>query len=87
MKKVSEIHGRFNSFAAVAAALGMKQPKGKTEKSRKCPECGGELRHIGASNVRVCDFSTLEESEYKKKGKAIPVYVIRKCAYREVDPV
>ena len=87
MKKISEIHGRFNSFAAVAAALGIKQPKPKAEKPRKCPNCGGELRRVGSSNVWVCDFSTLEEAEYKKKGETVQVYVIRKCNHRDIDPV
>lgn len=87
MKNISEIHGRFDSFAAVAAALGMKQPKVKPEKARKCPDCGAELRHVGTTNVWLCDFSTMEEAELKKGGKTVPVYVLKKCLYREIDPV
>lgn len=87
MKNISEVHGRFNSFKAMGAALGMKAPKAKPEKERKCPDCGGELRRVGTTNVWMCDFSTLEDAEYKKDGETVKVYVIRKCNHREIDPV
>lgn len=85
MKKISDVHGRFNSFSAVADALGMKLPKVKAEKPRKCPNCGGELRRVGSTNVWICDFSILEEAEYKKKNETVEVYVIKKCPHSEID--
>lgn len=87
MKNIAEVHGKFNSFAAVAAAIGMKRSKTKSEKARKCPECGMELRQVGGTNVWMCDFSTIEEAELKKNGKVTPVYVLKKCLHREIDPV
>lgn len=87
MKNIAEVHGKFNSFAAVAAAVGVKQPKVKTEKTRKCPECGMDLRHVSGTNVWMCDFSTIEEAELKKGGKITPVYVLKKCPHREIDSI
>lgn len=86
MKKISGVHGRFNSFAALAEALDIKPPESKPEKPRKCPYCGGTLRHCANSNVWLCDFFTMEENSYVKNEQTIEVYVLRKCFHREFDP-
>lgn len=82
MKNISDVHGRFNSFGDMAAALGMKAPKGKAEKARKCPNCGGELRKCGNTNVYVCDFSKLEDAT-AKDGTAVQVFT--KCGNVVID--
>lgn len=71
---MKQVHGTFNSFATLGAAMGLKTPKIK-EKERKCPDCGGVMKHVAGSNVFVCPFSKLEERELKGK----PVQVFSKC--------
>ncbi len=71
---MKQIHGTFNSFETMAAAMGFKTPKIK-EKEHKCPDCGNPMDHIAGSNVFACPFSKLEERELNGK----PVQVFSKC--------
>ena len=71
---MKQVHGIFNSFTTLSAAMGLKTPKTK-EKEYKCPDCGGVMERAGNSNVFVCPFNKLEE--YDLKGK--PVQVFSKC--------
>jgi hypothetical protein len=71
---MKQVHGTFNSFVAMAAAMGVKAPKIK-EKEFKCPNCGGKMQRVGNSNVFVCPFDKLEDNELHGK----PVQVFSKC--------
>lgn len=71
---MKQVHGTFNSFAALGEAMKIKAPKIK-EKEMKCPNCGGQMDRVTGSNVFVCPFSKLEERELKGK----PVQVFSKC--------
>ena len=71
---MKQVHGTFNSFATLGAAMGFKAPKTK-EKEHKCPNCGGVMEHVAGSNVFICSFNKLEEHELKGK----PVQVFSKC--------
>lgn len=71
---MKQVHGTFNSFATLGAAMGLKTPKTK-EKECKCPDCGGVMEHIVDSNIFVCHFNKLEEHDLKDK----PVQVFSKC--------
>lgn len=82
MKNITEVHGRFNSFKEMGAALGAKMPKAKVEKARKCPNCGGELRKCGNTNVYVCDFHKLEDATTKD---GVAVQVFSKCGNTVID--
>ena len=64
---MKQVHGTFDSFKTLGAAMGFKAPKVK-EKEHKCPNCGGVMERAGDSNVFVCPFN---------KGK--PVQVFSKC--------
>ena len=59
---MKQIHGTFDSFKTLGAAMGFKAPKVK-EKEHKCPNCGGVMERAGDSNVFVCPFNKLEESD------------------------
>lgn len=80
MKKISDVHGTFNSFKEVAAAMGMKAPKVKAE-TRKCKNCGGPLRHVEGTNVWVCDFFKLED---QKLSEDVEVQVFTKCGNKVI---
>lgn len=71
---MKQVHGTFNSFATLGAAMGLKTPKTK-EKELKCPDCGGMMESVAGSNVFICPFDKLEERELKGK----PVQVFSKC--------
>lgn len=71
---MKQVHGTFNSFKALGAAMGIKTPKVK-EKEYKCPNCGGAMERTGHSNVFVCPFNKLEERDLKGE----PVQVFSKC--------
>ena len=61
---MKQVHGTFNSFATLGAAMGF-----------KAPNCGGVMERAGDSNVFVCPFNKLEERDLKGK----PVQVFSKC--------
>lgn len=71
---MKQVHGTFDSFKTLGAAMGFKAPKVK-EKEYKCPNCGGVMERVGNSNVFVCPFNKLEERDLKGK----PVQVFSKC--------
>lgn len=71
---MKQVHGTFNSFKTLGAAMGFKAPKVE-EKEHKCPNCGGVMERAGNSNVFVCPFNKLEERDLKGK----PVQVFSKC--------
>lgn len=71
---MKQVHGTFDSFKTLGAAMGFKAPKVK-EKEHKCPNCGGVMERAGNSNVFVCPFNKLEERDLKGK----PVQVFNKC--------
>lgn len=71
---MKQVHGTFDSFKTLGAAMGFKAPKVK-EKEYKCPNCGGVMERAGNSNVFVCPFNKLEERDLKGK----PVQVFSKC--------
>lgn len=71
---MKQVHGTFDSFKTLGAAMGFKAPKVK-EKERKCPNCGGVMERAGNSNVFVCPFNKLEERDLKGK----PVQVFSEC--------
>jgi len=77
---MKQVHGTFNSFKTLDAAMGFKAPKVK-EKEHKCPNCGNELRKVGNTNVYVCDYGTLEDADLK----GTPVQVLTKCGTIEID--
>lgn len=84
MKAIGTVHGRFTNFKDMATALGVKAPKAKEEKPRKCPNCGGELRKCGNTNVYVCDFSKLED---KTTSDGTEVQVFSKCGNVVIDKI
>lgn len=69
---MKQVHGTFDSFKTLGAAMGFKAPK---EKEHKCPNCGGVMERVGNSNVFVCPFNKLEKRDLKGK----PVQVFSKC--------
>ena len=69
---MKQVHGTFDSFKTLGAAMGFKAPK---VKEHKCPNCGGVMERAGDSNVFVCPFNKLEERDLKGK----PVQVFSKC--------
>ena len=71
---MKQVHGTFDSFKTLGAAMGFKAPKVK-EKEHKCSNCGGVMERAGDSNVFVCPFNKLEECDLKGK----PVQVFSKC--------
>lgn len=71
---MKQVHGTFDSFKTLGAAMGFKAPKVK-EKEYKCPNCGSVMERAGNSNVFVCPFNKLEERDLKGK----PVQVFSKC--------
>ena len=73
----------YTNFADVAKVLGFKVKKQvvKKEATRKCPECGNDLRHIEGTNVWVCDMFLLEEKELK----GTPVQVFKACGQRVLE--
>ena len=71
---MKQVHGIFDSFKTLGAAMGFKAPKIK-EEEHKCPNCGGVMERAGNSNVFVCPFNKLEERDLKGK----PVQVFSKC--------
>lgn len=77
---MKNVHGKFNSFAELGKALGIKVPQ-NVEKERKCSNCGNELRKVGNTNVYVCDYGTLEDTDLK----GTPVQVLTKCGTIEID--
>lgn len=52
---MKNVHGKFNSFAELGKALGIKVPQ-NVEKERKCSNCGNPLRKVGNTNVYICDY-------------------------------
>lgn len=62
-QKMAATHGTFNSFAALADALGVKPKEQREPKPVKCKVCGGEMTRAGNSNVWVCN------NEYEKTDK------------------
>lgn len=73
---MKRVHGTFDSFKTLGAAMGLKTPKTKVkEKEHKCPNCGGVMERVSNSNVFVCPFNKLEECDLKGK----PVQVFSKC--------
>lgn len=71
---MKQVHGTFNSFKTLGAAMGFKALKTK-EKEHKCPNCGGVMERAGNSNVFVCPFNKMEERDLKGE----PVQVFSKC--------
>lgn len=71
---MKQVHGTFDSFKTLGAAMGFEASKVK-EKEHKCPNCGGVMERAGNSNVFVCPFNKLEERDLKGK----PVQVFSKC--------
>ena len=65
----------FNSFAELAAARGITPKAPKIEPARKCPKCGDTMKHVGNTNLYICEHVELVNDELKGK----PVQVIRKC--------
>lgn len=60
----------YNSFAALADALGVKPPKAREPKPVKCKVCGGEMTRAGSSNVYVCHNEVeVKDKEGKVTGK------------------
>lgn len=45
---------KFDSFAALGAAMGFKEPQRKTPKAKKCSICGGTFRQVEGTNVLLC---------------------------------
>lgn len=79
---MKNIHGTFYSFKELGEALDIKSKTPKTEKARKCPNCGGTMRKV-AENVWVCPFSKIED---KKLGDA-DVQVFEVCGNQLIiDP-
>lgn len=77
---MKNVHGKFNSFAELGKALGIKVPQ-NVEKERKCSNCGNPLRKIGNTNVYICDYSILEDNELN----GTPVQVFTKCGAFELS--
>lgn len=50
----------FHSFQELGAAFGVPQKKPRKERTYYCRNCGGALRHVGNSNVYLCDGVTKE---------------------------
>lgn len=77
---MKNVHGKFNSFAELGKALGIKVPQ-NVEKERKCSNRGNPLRKIGNTNVYICDYSILEDNELN----GTPVQVFTKCGAVELS--
>ena len=65
----------YNSFKEFAAARGIVPKAAKSEPARKCPKCGSPMRHVGRTNVYMCDHVDLADSELKGQ----PVQVFTRC--------
>ena len=71
---MKQVHGTFNSFKDLGAAMNIKS-KEKTE-TRKCKNCGQPLRQVPGTNVWMCDYSVMEDQELKDGTQ---VQVFSKC--------
>lgn len=69
---LKNVHGTFNSFKEMGAAIGMKAPKGKPTEAIKCPICGQDMSRVGNTNVCVCKNISLRDE--KLKGKDVQVF-------------
>lgn len=74
---------KFKSFTDMGIALGHDIPAPKEEKVRKCPNCKQPLRHVGTTNVWVCDHATMTD-EVAKGGKSVQVFTA--CGTQVIDP-
>lgn len=70
---MKNVHGKFGSFAEVAAAMGIKAPKGKAEKPCKCQICGTPMRKVDGSNVWVCSTHGLS-TRVLPNGEEVQVF-------------
>lgn len=61
------VHGKFNSFKEMGAALGVKHPKDKADKVKKCEECGANMHRVGGSNVWTCGTTYLVDKKLGDK--------------------
>ena len=81
---MNKVHGTFTNFKDMGIALGIKMPKEKAEKPRKCTVCGGHMKRAGNSNVWVCDFHKLVD---EKMPDGTDVQVFSKCGNIVIDKV
>lgn len=81
---MNKVHGTFTNFKDMGIALGIKMPKEKAEKPRKCTICGGAMKRAGNSNVWVCDFHKLVD---EKMPDGTDVQVFSKCGNIVIDKV
>ena len=65
----------YNSFKEFAAARGIVPKATKGEPVRKCPKCGNVMRHVGNTNVYMCDHVDFADAELKGK----PCQVFTRC--------
>lgn len=61
----------YHSFKEFAAAQGIKVKEIK-EPTRKCPKCGDPMRHVGNTNVYMCDHVDFKDEELH--GESVQVF-------------
>lgn len=66
------VHGTFNSFKDMGAAMGLKAPKGKPEQAMECSYCGQSMHRIGDTNVWACGRPYIVDTTLK--GKPVQVF-------------
>lgn len=62
----------FNSFKDLAMAMGIKMPKEKAEKPRKCSYCGQNMHRIEGTNVWACGNPFIVDAELD--GQPVQVF-------------
>ena len=70
-QKLATTHGTFNSFSALADALGVKAPEKREPRPVKCKVCGGEMTRAGNSNVWVCN-NEVEKKVTRNSPRSAP---------------
>lgn len=83
-QKLSATHGTFNSFSALADALGVKASEKREPSPMKCSNCGGPMHRAGNSNVWVCDFHKLTD---EKLPDGTDVQVFTKCENTVIERI
>ena len=79
---------KLNSLKDLGPIFNIKMPKRKQEEVKKCPNCGGPLRSVEGTNIKVCDFSKLEDKKVAMKDGTIKeVQVFGKCGHVEIADV
>lgn len=77
----TKVHGTFNSFADLAAALNIKGRPPKEEKAKVCRKCGTEMVKV-AGNVWICPHSEVVTEKQVKDGVEKEVQVVKECGNR-----